>query len=323
MTEEILGTEEWVDIADLFIPEERITSVHEPEMIEEIFRSLDELGQKDAIKVRLVDGKKIITDGLHRYQWAKERGHVQLKALVQVGTMSDVLLDNLVFNRQRGRSDPVGEGLVVKTLMEDENISLSEAARRCSISKGWASKIVKVQELDPYTLSLIRVGKLAVMSGFHITQIKDLTKRKQVVEDAIQWKYSIERTKQAVIQALNPDHEPEPGEYHFAEDGEPQYTYPLCYLCGTELKHAEKIERFCVECFGDLEGAKRHLVQKEKQHPPPPPESDSYYRVDEPPQHCSHSHTIILNTGLVVCRYCHKVMGQVSDEYRQRHPEIR
>lgn len=259
MTETELEQEEWIPLDEIQVPDERITSVHSPEILEEIYGSLDDIGQKDPVKCRVVDGVTILTDGLHRVMWARKKGLKKIRGVKIPGSMGDVLLDNWVFNRHRGKSDPVGEGLVLKTLMEEQGLTLREAADKCKTNKSTASRLVRIQSLDPYTLQHIRNGKLAVGAAFHLTQLEAGEERLQVVEDAIKWNYTIQQTKDRVAFLLNPQHIPAPLEHKFEPSGEPDIIYPLCFICDTELRHAEKITRLCVACFGVLEDQKRAI----------------------------------------------------------------
>jgi len=299
-------------IEEIGIPEERVRSVLEPETVEEMETSIADVGILQPIQVLDVEGQLILLDGYHRLVAAEKLGMLEVPCLVRKGSMDEVLIHNIIMNRQRGKSDPVGEGLVLKTLVEEHGLTVTEAAKKCHITKGWASKLLKLQTLDEYTLGLVRQGKLFVTSAFFIADLPDLEDRKQIVQDAITWGYSVERTKDAVIQKLTPDYEPKPGEYHIAEDGEPQYVCPLCFLCGDELKHAEKIERFCVKCYEDLRGAKKRLAEREAEQPPPPPPPPQY--EPPPPQYvqCGHTHALITDTGVVVCKQCNAVLGHVS-----------
>jgi ParB/RepB/Spo0J family partition protein len=334
MTETELEVEQWIPINEIQVPEERITSVHTPEILEEIYQSLEEQGQRDPIKCREVGGVLLLTDGLHRLMWARKQGLDKIRGVIAPGSMSDVLLDNWIFNRHRGQSDPVGEGLVLKTLMEEDGLSLRQAAEKCGTNKSTASRLVKIQSLDPYTLQHIRNGKLSVGSAFHITQLEAGPERDQVVEDAIKWGYTVQQTKDRVAFLLNPSHTPEPMEHSFQPTGEPEFIYPECFICDTELKHAEKIVRLCVGCFDVLEAKKILIPAPPIQEPPPEPIPFSHGHMQPPPPPvpprptqnipqapippnqdmagCPHSYVVILNNGWAVCRDCGLRMGQVQ-----------
>jgi len=301
-------------IEEIGIPEERVFSVLEPETIDEMKTSIEDVGILQPLQVLDVDGQLILLDGYHRLVAAKELGKLEVPCIVRKGSMDEVLIHNIILNRQRGKSDPVGEGLVLKTLVEEHGLTVTEAAKKCHMTKGWASKLLKLQTLDEYTLGLVRQGKLFVTSAFFIADLPDLEDRKQLVQDAITWGYSVERTKAAVIQRLNPDREPEPGKYIFAEDGKPEYVYPVCFLCGDELKHAEKIERFCVNCYEDLLGARKHLAQKEAEQPPPPPPPAPQPQAPSPQTGCQHRKVVTMITGDVVCLDCRAMFRCISEK---------
>ncbi len=303
---------EMVKVADVGIPEERITSVHTPELIEEIFQSLDQDGQNMPINVVRVNGQLILTDGLHRVKWAIAREVTELRAQIKEGTMSTVLVDNFVQNKKKGASDPIGEGIVLRELMKEENLSLGEGCKRLTVSKQWGSTILKILTLEPYILNLVREKKLYVKAAFHISQLPDVAIQREVAEHSIYYKYSVAQTRDRVSTIMQEDYEPEPGEHEFSPQGEPQVVFPRCELCEGDLKHEYRIINLCMKDYDDVKAAFASL------NTPPPPEPPPPHFTHQPPiappaqMACSHTHMISTDTGYVACRDCGLILGQLA-----------
>ncbi len=302
---------EMVKVAEIGIPDERITSVHTPELIEEIWASLDQDGQNDTINLVRVEGQLILTDGLHRIKWAIDRGVEELRAQIKEGTMSTVLIDNFVQNKKKGASDPIGEGIVLRELMKEEDLSLGEACRRLTVSKQWGSSILKVLTLEPYILNLVREKKLFGKAAFHIAQLDDVAERRKVAEQSVYYKYSVQQTRDRVKTLMEVDYAPEPGEHEFSPSGEAQVVYPRCELCEDELKHEYRIINLCMRDYDDVKAAFATLTAPPPPEPPPP--HPQYQSPIAPPEQmaCPHAYMIRLDNGYAACRDCGLILGQI------------
>lgn len=311
MSEEPQGTVEMLEIDKILVPEERIRSVLEQETLDELEASIDELGVLQPIQCLLVDGQTILLDGYHRLLASKKLGKLKVPGIVRPGNWSEVLIHNFVMNRVRGKSDPVGEGLVLKTLIEEHGLTQQEAATKCGISKGWASKLLRIQKLDSFCLGQIREGKLTVASAFHIAALEDHTQRRQVAEDAINWNYSEQQTKDRVKLLLTPDYPEEELSHTFDTAGMPEPVFPRCHICEAELKTAEKILRLCIGCYDTLEDS-RLAVPSPEPEPVPPPQQ--HYHQPPPQQQyypCQHGRVIRTVNNELICLECNTVLGMV------------
>jgi len=302
---------EMVKVAEIMIPEERITSVHTPELIEEIFASLDQDGQNDTINVVRVNDQLILTDGLHRIKWAVSRDVKELRAQIKEGNMSTVLVDNFIQNKKKGGSDPIGEGIVLRELMKEESLSLGEGCKRLTVSKQWGSSILKVLQLEDYILNLIREKKLFVKAAFHISQLDNVALQREVAEHSVYYKYTVQQTRDRVATLMQEDFTPEPGQHEFTPQGEPQMVFPLCELCGGELKHEYRIINLCYKDYDDVKAAFATLDAPPPPAPAPPPMV--YQPPIAPPAQmaCTHTHMISTDTGYVACRDCSLILGQL------------
>lgn len=302
---------ELVKVADIGIPEERITSVHTPELIEEIFASLDQDGQNMPINVVRVEGQLILTDGLHRIKWAILRKVTELRAQIKEGTMSTVLIDNFVQNKKKGTSDPIGEGIVLRELMKEENLSLGEGCRRLVVSKQWGSSILKVLSLEGYILNLVREKKLYVKAAFHISQLDDVALQREVAEHSVYYKYSVQQTRDRVKTLMEVDYTPEAGDHEFSPQGEPQVIFPQCELCKGELKHEYHIINLCRKDYDDVKAAFATLDSPPAPQPSPP--HFAHQPPIAPPEQmaCNHPYMVSTDSGFVACRDCGLNLGQI------------
>ncbi len=312
MTESTELQVQMIEIDKIGIPEERIRSVLEEETMIELENSIKDVGILQPVQCLEVDGSIILLDGYHRLLVSKKLGKLKVPAIVRPGKPSEILIHNFIMNRQRGKSDPVGEGLVLKSLIDEHNLTQQEAADKCGISKGWASKLLKIQRLDPYVLNHIREGKLSVASAFHIAQLDDIQERRQLAEDAISWNYSEQQTKERVKILINPDVPLEEQQFDYSPSGRPEIIYPRCWSCEDELKTAEKILRFCIPCYDNLNAAKMDHSHPPPQEPPPqePPQFTPQQPQYQQPAYnqCQHLRVVRTQQNEIICLDCRQML---------------
>lgn len=220
--EKWVGEVTFVKPDDVEVPEDRITAVYDAELMEELIKSIKENGILEPISIARVDGRLILIDGLHRLYAAKQLGIEKVPAIIKDMTWDRVYVENIIRNRQRGRSNPAEEAMMVKKLVDEFGYTLEKAAQVLGMSKSTASKYYKIASLPKEVLSFVASGALPVLSAYYLTFLDDPQKQIEVAQDAVTYGYTVEMMKARVQQELNPDIEVEPGGWTFTETGAPE-----------------------------------------------------------------------------------------------------
>lgn len=266
------------------VPDERITSVT-PEVIwRELKDSIKEKGILQPLQLIKIGKELILVDGLHRIMAAQQLDMSTVPCIVRSGTEETLLVENLIVNRQRGKSDPVGEGMILRALTREHGMTLGEACRAVTISNSWGKKLYNIVALPPKILEFVRDGSLTVGSAEHILALDDPLVQSEVTTDCIKWGYTVEQTKSRVLELLNPDHNKPAGGYEFTEAGQPQRILPSCFSCGKDINDRLKFAHFHIECFEELEATLTAVSQKKPVRPPDyQTASGEYGYYNEPP----------------------------------------
>ena len=193
----------YLDIDKILVPEERVTSIVDEEKLRELEESIKERGILQPLHIIQVDNKHILVDGLHRLLVAKKLGMRQVPCLIKKGTMRDVLVENLIVNRQRGISDPIGEATVLQTLIKEYNMSLSQAAKELKISESTARKYLQILKLPEDVKQLIRGKRLSLGCAYWISKLEDEKMQREVANDAVAYGYTEEMCRARVLQHFN------------------------------------------------------------------------------------------------------------------------
>jgi len=261
-----------VPIDQIRVPDERITSVTPEEIIIELKDSIARHGILQPLQIIEIEKELVLVDGLHRIIAAQQMGKSTVPCIIRKGTAETLLVQNLIVNRQRGASDPVGEGIVLRTLVHEHGMNVKEACRTVGMSPSKGRKLYKIVNLSKPILAMITTKHLAVGSAEHLLALDDPEQALEVAHDAVKWNYTVEQTKSRVLELLNPDHSKPIGGYEFSEAGQPAPILPKCFACGKDIHDRLKLAYFCIEDYEMLRQLLEEMKTSEVSPPQPTPQ---------------------------------------------------
>lgn len=266
-----------VCIEEIQVPRERVTSVWTAEIEEEFERSVAAKGIIKPLDVMDVDGTLWLTDGLHRLQIAERLGMPKVPCIIKKGSIEDLLIENIISNRQRGRSNPAQEADTLAFLVYQREFPLETASKQMGLSLDWAKKLLKISTLPDEVKDFLKQGKIPVTGAFYLADLPSATEQSSVAKDAAEWGYSVYQIKTRVAALLNPDKEPEQGDYTFEANGRPKQIPLRCRFCAVELPTTGApyiwVCPECEELAAELiHGYHEALKQQQQPSPPSPPE---------------------------------------------------
>jgi ParB/RepB/Spo0J family partition protein len=256
---------------EIQIPDLRITSQVDDHILEELMASISREGILQPLQVARVKGTYVLEDGLHRLYVAKKLGIPTVPCIVHDATEGQVMIRNLVLNRQRGKSNPVQECQVVKYLAEVEGKTMVEVSELTGLSTVWLGRLYKVASLPLEVTRLIEEGLLAVTSAYHLASLENKDDQIQAARDAANWKYTESQVKARVLDIQGERAEPKPGDVAFAGNGKPTIIPLTCYWCLSEIDKGDNYIWTCPDCRTILVEFWR-MYQAQSAAPAPPPE---------------------------------------------------
>lgn len=260
------------------VPRERVTAVYTPELEEEFRKSVESQGIKDDVSLFLIDGSLWLDDGLHRLQEAERLSMPTVPAKIQKGTISDLVLSNIMHARQRGKSNPAQEAESLAFIVHKQGYPIETAAGKLGMSPAWAKRLIRIATLPDEIKDYVKHGKIPVTGAFYLADLSAAAEQISVAKDAVLYSYNVYQIKTRVAQLLNPDIEPEEGGYTFNSKGKPQKIPLRCHFCGDELPDTGKQYIWCCatcegEAMGLLNAYRKHLKEGTSPLPPSPPET--------------------------------------------------
>jgi ParB family chromosome partitioning protein len=239
----------YVAVADINVPRERVTSVWDPAIQEEFLESVRTKGILEPVTLMRIDGQLWLIDGLHRLEAAEKLRMDKVPAIVIEGSLEELLIQNIIRNRQRGKSNPAQEAEVLALLVEKKGYPLEMAAKQLGMSESWAKKLLKISFLPDQVKDQLKHGKIPVTGAFYLADLPRPEDQIAVAKDAEFYNYNAEQIKRRVWQILNPDVEPEPGEITFTPEGKPARVPLTCHFCGAVLSETDSYVWICAECL--------------------------------------------------------------------------
>jgi len=237
-----------VPISQIRIPQLRVSAQYDPELVEELIESIARQGILQPLQVDDVDGTLWLVDGLNRIKACQALGIHEVPCLIREGTTEGVLLKNLITARQKGKSNPAEEAKVIRSLREEGGLPLEKVAEVTGLSVAWARKLNDISYLPGSVLTLVGEGKLGVTHAMELLRLKDLDHQREVADQAVQWRYTVEQIRFRVQALLQPQAVPEPGGVQFDPRGAPSRVPIPCYVCKVDLTGTSSYLWICPEC---------------------------------------------------------------------------
>jgi len=249
-----------VDVDQIIVPQERVTSVFDPETWEEFLESVKSEGIKVPIIVMNVGGRLYLIDGLHRIKAAKELGIKRIKALVRQGTEDDLLVENIITARLRGRENPAQTAKVVKQLRDRHGYSWNDIARRLGMSPATVKMYYDITRLPEQVLNLVGEGKLSVSKARLLLEIPNPRDQVKAAEDIVKYGYTEVQARELIKYYLEAYVEgpvvPEPRK-------EPKHAGPelVCAVCRLEFDENPTYFWIHESCLAELLNAYAELQE--------------------------------------------------------------
>lgn len=175
--------------------------------IEELMKSLSQVGQLQPIIVRRVGDKYRIVCGYRRYLAAKRLGWDKIPARI-LDNISEVDEKILILTENIQRKDVNAFELarVVIDLIENHKLSLEEVATRLGKSKSYVSKLYSLRKLSPELFQKGLEGKLDYEVAYELSRIEDKGRQmyyaQRIIEERLDRRTAIEWIK--TMEAVRP-----------------------------------------------------------------------------------------------------------------------
>jgi len=155
------------------IPDVRVTSSWEPELLTMFKDSIKAMGIVEPI-IAIQDKDDFwLVDGLHRLHEAQLNNQPRVQVAVIPGNLRDVYLKNLMLNRLRGKTKASEMVKVVKHLETEFKMDMDSIANETGLKRDYVEKMMVVGRVREEVLQDLDAERIGVGHAAEIARIRD------------------------------------------------------------------------------------------------------------------------------------------------------
>ena len=178
------------------------------EELQNLADSLKEHGMLQPLTVReTAGGYYQIIAGERRWRAARLAGLWEVPAVIMEADDRKTMELALIENLQRQDLNPVEEAMGYQTLMEDYGMTQEETAQRVGKSRPTVANALRLMNLTPEVLDMVRTGKLSAGHARAVLSLKEEKKQQEAAQKIAALGLSV---RQAELLCKNMSREPEP-----------------------------------------------------------------------------------------------------------------
>ena len=156
------------------------------EELQNLADSITEHGVVQPLTVREVAGGYYqIIAGERRWRAARLAGLTQVPAVIIEADDKKTMELALIENLQRQDLNPVEEALGYQVLMEEHGMTQEETAKRVGKSRPTVANALRLMQLCPEVLELVRTGQLSAGHARAVLTLKDAQKQQQAAQKIV------------------------------------------------------------------------------------------------------------------------------------------
>ena len=180
----------------------------DPEQLEALARSIGEHGVVQPLTVRpLPNGYYQIIAGERRWRAARMAELKEIPAVIMEADDKKTTELALIENLQRQDLNPVEEALGYQSLINDYGLTQEEAASRVGKSRPAVTNALRLLQLTPEILEMVRKGSLSAGHARAVLSLKSPQKQQQAAQKIVALGLSV---RQAELLCKNMEREPAP-----------------------------------------------------------------------------------------------------------------
>ena len=180
----------------------------DPEQLEALARSIGEHGVVQPLTVRpLPNGYYQIIAGERRWRAARMAELKEIPAVIMEADDKKTMELALIENLQRQDLNPVEEALGYQSLISDYGLTQEEAASRVGKSRPAVTNALRLLQLTPEILEIVRNGSLSAGHARAVLSLKSPQKQQQAAQKIVALGLSV---RQAELLCKNMEREPAP-----------------------------------------------------------------------------------------------------------------
>lgn len=260
-----------IKIAEIFVPEVRVTAVYDQDLQEQLSSSIEAAGQLVPILVVATGEGFELVDGLHRLQEASRRGDTMIEAKVVPGDSVTAMIYNLVTNRTRGKTKASEMVRVIEELVNNHGLDSTQIAERTGMTRDYIERLWKIAEADPMVREALDMELVGVGTAFEIARLPSPVQQQAAMSQVSTYHMTTRQAKALVDEVMTVMQQAQDAPVAAPVAPLPPPPPPTCECCHEESQMLVAVT-LGPRCFGKI----AYLVATERSQATPdspPPEA--------------------------------------------------
>lgn len=252
-----------LDPAKIRVPDVRVTSSFDDEILEMFKSSFAEAGIMQPILVARGEDGYVLIDGLHRLEEAKLNNLPAIPAAVIEAGEVDIALQNLTLNRLRGKTKASEMAKVIGELSTKFNLSIEDIAKRTGMRRDYVEKMLCVSKLSLPVLEALDLERIGVGHAYEISRIEDPDVQSRLLSQVLTYRMSIDDLRGVVDETLRILRSRSEKKIEGGDEPVVMVSTAKCNLCEQDWP-IRKVMGFnlCISCYALAQDAVKKSLDK-------------------------------------------------------------
>lgn len=246
---------EKISVFDIKVPDVRITSTWDDEMLAMFKASVQAAGIEDPLKL-MKDGETYwLVDGLHRLEEAKLNGMKTVDCVVRKGKMKEVHLSNLLSNRLRGGTKASEMVKVIDDLYRNMNVPIDTIVKKTGLKRDYIDNMLAIGSAHHEVWEALDNEEIGVGHAYQLSRIGDAAVQLRLLHQVRVYKIKIKDLKEIVDEAIELIKTQAKEEHNKNVLTVPKPKLASCQFCGSNQDPSKMAAPImCMGCYGHLMG---------------------------------------------------------------------
>lgn len=175
----------------------------DPEKIRELAESIREIGLREPVLLRPVDGRYEIVAGDRRYLAHRLIGADKIKAIVSEASEEETILIRASENIQREDLSPMEKARIYLYMRKNLGFNVEKIAKRMGVRHETVTRYLGLLELEEEFQDAVNLGKLGMEVAYILSRVEDSDFRRYYLKAAVENGVTIEVAKRWLVDYEN------------------------------------------------------------------------------------------------------------------------
>ena len=243
----------YLDPASLEIPDVRITSQFDEEILSMFKDDIKKTGITTPLIVAHEGDHYYVVDGMHRLEEAKLNNYKQVPCVIQDMSPGEMQLRNLVLNRFRGRTKASEEVMVIKDLFENHGYRIEDITRKTGMRRDRIEQLLSIGSCAIGVLEALDDERIKTGHASQLARLPDATTQLKILHHLYISKMKVTDLKDVVDDILHTVKQREEQADKHEVLLAPPIPTATCSLCEERYPVRDIVSpQMCKWCYGVL-----------------------------------------------------------------------